>query len=792
MIKNFFLVTIRNIFRNKAFSIINILGLSLGMACSILIFLWVHDEQRVDKFLTGNKAVYGVYERVFSEGKVEAGHNTPGLLATELKRNIPEIKYASGFWSAEEILFSAGNKNINEKGCYTDSDFFKIFNYHLLQGTKATALTGPDDIALSKKMAVAFFGSPEKAIGKTIRFNNLIDFRVSAVFDDQPSYASEKFDYALNWQYLLKSVTWLKDWINRSPATYIELKNGADPIKTEAKIKDFIKPYLGSYAGGYHLELGLQRFDQMYLNATFKNGLPAGGRIEYVRLFSIIAIFILLIACINFMNLATARSVKRSKEVGIRKAIGAIRGWLILQFIGEAVLLAFFALIAAISLVALILPVFNQITAKQIVLPFSSVKFWLCSSGLLLLTGIVAGSYPALFLSSLNPVKVLKGSLKFSPGALFFRKGLVVFQFVLSIIFIVSTIVIAQQIKYVQAKSLGFDKENLVYIPIERDLGRKFSVFKQQLSSLPGIRTVTYSNQIPTQTGAHVYNLDWEGKNPATKVVAIHNGVGYDYLKTMNLKLLMGRDFSRDFPSDSTAYIINETALKMTGYKNLIGKRLTFFEHRGKIIGVLKDFNFQSLHNPIQPLVIAFTGENISWDGGYTIVRTEAGKTKAAIASMGSVFKEMEPEFPFRYFFADEEYQKLYNNEQAISKLSDSFSFLAIFLSCLGLLGLAMFTAEQRAKEIGVRKIIGANVSDIVLMLSSDIVRLVIIASVIATPVSWLVLNKWLQGFAFRIQISWWTFIVAGVLTLLIAMLTISYQAIKAAFINPIKSLRSE
>ncbi|MDB5091135.1 MAG: hypothetical protein JWR09_5129 [Mucilaginibacter sp.] len=792
MIKNYLKTAFRNLTRNKLFSLINIVGLAIGMACSILIFLWVHDEKRVDKFLVENKAVYGVYERVFSEGKIDAGHFTPGLLAAELKRNIPEIKYASGFWSAQEILFSAGQKNINEKGCYADSDFFKIFNYHLLQGTKATALTEPDAVALSRKMAVAFFGSPEKAIGKTIRFNNLIDFRVSAVFEDLPSYASEKFDYALNWQYLLTSVTWLKDWLNRSPATYIELQDGTDPIKVEAKIKNFIKPYLTSNGSGFHLELGLQRFDQMYLNSTFKNGIPDGGRIEYVRLFSIIAVFILLIACINFMNLATARSVKRSKEVGIRKAVGAIRGWLILQFIGESVLLAFFAFVLALFLVVVILPVFNQVTAKQIVLPLSSLTFWFNAGGLLLLTGIVAGSYPALFLSSLNPVKVLKGSLKFGSGALLFRKGLVVFQFVLSIIFIISTIIIAQQVSYVQAKNLGFDKENLVYIPIERDLGHKFSVFKQQLSALPGIKSLSYSNQIPTQIGAHVYNLDWEGKNPATKVVAIHNGVGYDYLKTMNLKLLSGRDFSKDFPSDSAAYIINETALKMIGYKNPIGKPLTFFEHRGKIIGVLKDFNFQSLHDPIQPLVIGFTGENISWDGGLVIVRTEAGKTKLAISGIENVFKKMEPKFPFKYLFADEEYQKLYNNEQVISRLSNTFSFLTIFISCLGLLGLAMFTAEQRSKEIGVRKIIGANVSDIVMMLSTDIVKLVILASVIATPVSWLIMNKWLQGFAFRIHINGWIFVAAGGLTLIIALLTISYQALKAALINPVKSLRSE
>ncbi|MDB5087896.1 MAG: hypothetical protein JWR09_1890 [Mucilaginibacter sp.] len=794
MIKNFFLTAIRNMSRNKAFSVINILGLSLGMACSLLIFLWVQDERNIDRSIPGAAETYTVYENLVSDGKADPGYWTPGLLATELKRSIPEIKYASGFWNRESEIsvFEAGEKNIPFEGtCYADTDFFKIFHYTLLQGTAATALAGPDDIAISRKMAENFFGSSQAAFGKSLRHNNSKDFRVSAVFENLPANASQKFDYLFNWKFLIQSVTWLNDWIYRSPNTFVRLQPNADPVRVEAKIKNFLTSYLtGSKLGaGYQTTLGLQPFNEMYLHSVFKNGKPVDGRIGYVRLFSIVAVFILMIACINFMNLATARSVKRAKEVGIRKAVGALRGWLILQFVGEAILLTALAVILAVLIAAFLLPYFNQLTHKQIIIPFSSPTFWAGIAGFMVLTGFISGSYPALFLSSLNPVKVLKGSLKFSPGSLLFRKGLVVFQFVLSIVLIIATIVISRQVNYLQTKDLGFDKENLVYMPFQGDLLGKYEVFKQQLSGMPGIKSVTRSTQAPSHIGAHVYDINWEGKNPNSRVFAMHNGVGYGYLKMMGLKILQGRDFSPDFPTDTAGYILNEMAVKMTGYKDPIGKPFTFFQQRGRIIGVVKDFHLSSLHDPMMPLIL-YLGETTDW--GNILVKTEAGKTKEAISSMGTIFKEMEPKFPFRYFFADEEYQKLYNNEQTISKLSDTFSFLAIFISCLGLLGLTMFTAEQRTKEIGVRKVIGANIMDIVLMLVKDILKLVIIAAVVASPIAWLAMNKWLQDYAYRINISWWIFLATGMLALLIALATISFQAIKAAMANPVKSLRVE
>lgn len=793
MFRNYLKIAWRNITRNKAFSFINIGGLGLGMACSLLIFLWVQDERSVDAFHLNSANLYNVYERVFSEGKVEAGRATPGLLASELKRNIPEIKYASGYWEDEvETLFTVGDKNYSNMGTYADTDFFKMFSYPLLQGTAAGALAAPDDIAISRRMATSIFGSPQAAMGKALKFNNALLFTVNAVFEDLPAQTSQHFDFVINWSYLLKAVNWLDNWANRAPQTFIQLRPGCDAAKVDAKIKNFVTRYLtASYRTGYRVELGLQPLDEVYLKSVFKQGKPDGGRIEYIRLFTIVAFFILIIACVNFMNLATARSVKRAKEVGIRKTIGAVRARLIVQFIAEAMLLTFFAVIMALLLILAALPYFNQLTGKQMVLPVEVPGFWLGIAGLLLATGFFAGSYPAFFLSSLNPVKVLKGALKFSPDALLFRKGLVVFQFVLSIVLITGTLVISRQLNYIQTKNLGFDRENLVYMhfPYPGGLANGFDVFKQELLIMPGIKSVDYSAQPPSHTSNYTYDLNWPGKDPNAKVFAIRNGVGYDYFRLMGIRLVEGRAFSKDFATDTTGIIINETALKMMGFKKSLGRQVTIADQPRTILGVVKDFHFKSLHEPIEPLIMYL---NPKPDWGYLLVKTIAGETRQGVASMEKVFTQMERKFPFRYSFADEEYRKLYNDEMTVGKLSDSFSFLAIFISCLGLLGLTMFTAEQRRKEIGVRKIIGASEIDIVTMLSKDILKLVVISAIIATPVAWLAMNNWLQNFAYRISLNGWIFLAAGLIAILIALATVSYQAIKAALANPVKSLRTE
>lgn len=799
MIKNFILVTLRTVLRNKTFAIINILGLSLGMACSLLIILWVQDEAGMDHFHKNTENIYQLYEREFTDGKVNGGPWTQGILANELKRRVPEIRYASGFDGDMSVTFGVGEKFITMKGAAADSDFFKIFDYTFLTGHPASILTNPDEIVISRTMADNFFGSPSAAINKSIRYNDSRDFRISAVYEDVPRNSSDQFDFIVNWQFHLDHVGWLKEWIYRTPKTYVALVPGTDPAKIENRIKNFLDDYIKrTGSGGYHLELGLQRFDRSYLYSNYKNGFPDGGRIEYVHLFSLVAVFILLIAGINFMNLSTARSVKRAKEVGIRKTIGARRFWLIAQFIGEAVLFTFIAILIALLLVICLLPAFNSITGKHIILPASQVSFWSMLVVLALVMGFGAGSYPALFLSSLNPVTVLKGSLKFSFNAILFRKGLVVFQFALSIILIIGTMVISKQINFVQTQSLGINKENLIYVPFQGDMARqKYGVFKQQLAGMPGIKAISRADQFPTDIHAHAYDMQWEGKDPNEKTVVLHTTVGYDYLKFMNLALLQGRDFSESFASDnfedtvsrSPGIIINETALKVTGYKDPIGKRLGLFGRTGKIIGVVKDFHFQSLHDPIEPLVILLT-DNLDW--GNALIRTEPGKTKEALSSIAKVYAQLEPKFPFKYSFADEEYQKLYENEELLVNLSTIFSILAIFISCLGLLGLAMFTVEQRTKEIGIRKVLGATEFMIFRLLSKDFIQLVGIAFVVAAPVSWLVMDHWLSGYAYRTNIGFALFALAGATTGLIALLTISIQTARVAFANPVKSIRTE
>ncbi len=571
--------------------------------------------------------------------------------------------------------------------------------------------------------------------------------------------------------------------------TYLLLKPGTNASIVDKKITNFRNFYSHDSSAAYHVELGLQKFDEVYLHNHFENGKVAGGRIEYVFLFTIIAIFILLIACINFMNLATARSVNRAKEVGVRKVIGAARSSLIKQFIAESLLLTICSAAVALMLVALLLPVFNQVTQKQISLPFQNIYFWIEIATILIVTALIAGSYPALYLSSFNPIKVLKGATKLSIGAVWFRKSLVVFQFVLSMILITGTIIVSRQIKFIQNKNLGYDKENLLYIPLEGALMDKYETFKDQALQMQGVKNVTFISGNPAFLDQWTNGVEWEGRTPNTLISFEHPVVNYDFVKTMNLNMVAGRDFSKEYPTDKDGFLLNEKAVKDIQYSNPIGKSITVNGHHGKIIGVIKDFHFRSLHETIKPMAIELSRKE---NYGNILLRTEAGKTKQAIANVEKLCRELNPAFPFTFSFADEEYQKLYNSEQVISKLSDAFAFLGIFISCLGLLGLVMFTAEQRTKEIGIRKVLGASVSNIIKLMSADFLQLVAIAILIASPIAWWAMRSWLSNYAYKIDIAWWMFALAGGLIILIAISTICLQAIKAAIANPVKSLRTE
>ncbi|GAB3698870.1 ABC transporter permease [Spirosoma flavus] len=788
MIRNYVTVAFRNLIRNKAFSTINLLGLALGMATSLLVLLWVQDERSKDSFHTNGKYLYQVYERQQFDGRTEASYATQGLLADELKRVVPEVQFTSGLEEAFPFTFRAGNEVAKMMGTFAGADFFKMFSYPLLNGNPNTALEGTNAIAISRKMADQFFGSPEQAVGKTIRYENKEDLTITAVFENMPANSSQQFDFLRTWKAYIRDNGWVNNWGNYNPTTYIQLRPDADPAKVEAKIKDFTYRYKPR-SESFQEELALQPYPEKYLHSTFKNGQLEGGRIEYVRLFSFVAIFILVIACINFMNLATARSARRAKEVGVRKAIGAARSSLIGQFVGEAVLLTFFAMLLAVALVVLILPAFNNLTGKQILLPFNQPIFWATLLSLLVLTGFLSGSYPALFLSALNPVRVLKGSLRFSPATTAFRKGLVVFQFGLSILLAVGMIVMYRQVNYIQTKNIGYNRENLIYIPLEGELVKKYTLFKEEANQMPGVLTVSRMRGTPTVIEHHTGDFTWKGKDPNQSIRFADETVGYDFVKTMGLKLKEGRDFSKAFGTDSVSFLVNETALAKMGYKTGLDQPLTWGSRQGKIIGVLKDFHFSSMHQTIEPLVVRLD-ETRNW--GTIIVRAEAGKTQEALASLEKISQQLNPNFPFTYQFSDLEFTKLYRSEQMVSRLANYFAILAIFISCLGLFGLATFTAEQRTKEIGVRKVLGASVSSVVTLLARDFLKPVLVAILLTTPVAWFVMNRWLQDFAYKINLDWWMFVLAGGLAVLIALATVSFQSLKAALVNPVKSLRSE
>jgi putative ABC transport system permease protein len=789
MFKNYFKTAWRNLISNKTHSLINIAGLSVGLACSLLIFLWVQNELSVDAFHKNDARLYKVYEREYYKDHVDGDYDMFAPLAQELKNKIPEIQDAVMLQeNNNEVDLQAGDKILKVDGTAASSGLFTMFSYPLLQGSAVKALSSPDNIAISKKTADAFFGSPQNAMGKTMRFNNKQNFIVSAVFDDLPQNVSRRFDYIISWQSFQQNHPWAKEWSTSGPQAFVLLSANANPVLVDKKLTHFLDAYINQ-TNAYHIELGLQKFDEVYLHNHFENGYADGGRIEYVHLFSIIAIFILLIACINFMNLATARSVKRAKEVGVRKSIGANRFGLIKQFIGESLIFTILAVAIALLLLTIGISFFNAVTQKQIQLPFQQLSFWFSILIVTLFTGVIAGSYPALYLSSFNPVKVLKGTTKLSNGAVWFRKGLVVFQFVLSLVLIIGTIVISKQVSFIQNKNIGYDKENLVYIPDEGELAKKYEVFKQEALNINGVESISSISDNPTNLDNQTNGVDWNERNPATLISFEYQTIGYDFVKTMKLNLVQGHDFSKDFAADSDGFILNETAVKDIDYKNPVGKFITVNGRKGAIIGVLKDFNYRSLQEQIQPLILDLNAHEGSDE---ILLRIQAGKTKEALAGVEKLYKQLNPAFPFTYSFSDEEYQKLYQNEQVIGRLSNVFASLAIFISCLGLLGLIMFTAEQRTKEIGIRKVLGASVKNIIQLLSVDFLSLICIAILIASPVAWWAMHNWLNDYAYKINISWWMFAAAGGLVILIAAFTISFQAIKAAIANPVKSLRKE
>ncbi|WP_018617748.1 ABC transporter permease [Spirosoma luteum] len=799
MIRSYLKVAWRNLWKNKLFSFINILGLALGMACSLMIMIWVQDELRMDRFHQHDSRLYRVMENQQYTGVVNTYASTPGILAENIVKDIPEIQLASQMLWENTPLFTVGDLFEKEKGRYVQGDFLTMFSFPLKAGDPKTALKRPDGLVISQKLADKYFKG-KNPMGQTVRIDNTDDVLVTGILADMPEASSLKFDFLLNYNQWQKANKWATEWGNNGPRCYVLLAPNVSIEKVNAKIKNYVK----TKNKDSNVDLFLQNYGESYLYSNWDAGKQNGGRIEYVKLFSIVAIFILAIACINFMNLATARSVKRAKEVGVRKVVGAYRNSLMGQFLGESMLITLLSLVFSVLIVLLMLPVFNTLTEKHLSLAFSNPAFLVLLVSLSLITGLISGSYPALFMASLNPVVILKGSLKFKSSATYFRKGLVVLQFGLSIMLIFGTLVVYRQIQFIQTKNLGYDREDLVYMPLEGDLQKNFQAFRQDLERQPGIKSVTCAQADPLEVGSSTQGVRWPGKDTTQLILFSQNAISYNYIKTMGIKLLGGRDFSTDYSTDTTNYLINEAAARKMGYTDRnrtggpagspVGKEMTMWDKKGKIIGLMKDFHFNSLHTAIDPLILhlqrGVSDTTKNW--GSVLVRTQPGQTKQAITSMEASFKQFNPHFPFKYSFTDQEFANLYKAENTVSKLSSYFAFLAIFISCLGLFGLAAFTAEQRTKEIGIRKVLGASVTNLVGMLSKEFIQLVLLAAFIAFPLGWYFLSGWLGKYAYRIDIEWWYFLVVITIAVLIALVTVSFQSIKAALMNPVKSLKTE
>ncbi|MEO6285878.1 MAG: ABC transporter permease [Dyadobacter sp.] len=783
MLKNYFKIAIRSLLKNKLFSFINIFGLALGMSCSLLIWLWVKDEVSFNSFYPNLKDIYFVRSGYDWRGQVGAGEATPGPWVDALEKDVPEIKAITKITWNRGQLIRVGEKATKEDGIYATSHFFEVFQSPFLQGDPARAIEQPTSIAISRKLAEKYFGSVN-VVGKTLRLDNAKDMIVSAVFENIPLNSSIRFEWIVNFK--AQEQDWMKWWGNSSFKTYALLNPGANAAHAESIMKKVIKKVAPPELASFPM---LQSMQDVYLYSEYEGLKQAGGRIEYVRIFSIVAIFILLIACVNFMNLATARSVKRAKEVGVRKVVGAEKKFLVIQFLGESLIVSALAAGLALLFIIGLLPVFNEVVQKQISFSSLDPSLWLSIIALILITGVVAGSYPALYLAALQPIRILKGRISFSNKGVFLRKGLVVFQFSLSIFLIVGILVIGRQMDYIQTKRLGLDKENVLYIPLEGDLNNKLEAFRQEIMNSPAIDAATTTGAIPTNIMGVSGDLDWTGrdKNLDNSVSAAY--VGYDFAKTMHIQMVDGRDFSKDYAADTANYIINEAAARMMKMQDPVGKQVKFWMGKGTIVGLMKDFHLNSFHSEIKPLILVnYKGLNTE----FLMVRSVPGKTTEAIAHVEKITRAFNPNYPFVYNFLDEDYERMYRSEMIVNTLIRYFGMLAVIISCLGLLGLAAFTAEQRTKEIGIRKVLGANVAGMVALLSKDFMKLILISIVLASPAAWYLMDQWLKDFVYHIDLSWGIFAIAAAIAISIALLTVSFQSIRAALTDPVKSLKAE
>jgi putative ABC transport system permease protein len=789
MFKNNLKIAWRNLMKDRQFTFLNLLGLSTGLACTLLIYLWIHDEYQFDKFHANDDRLYQIMEYRKSAGQVTVADESAGILSQTLADNFPEVEYAAAEIPAawfQKFTLSVDEKNIKATGQYVGKDYFNIFSFKLLDGKKDRVLADKSSIVISDELAKTLFGTTENLIGKKILFQHDHIFFVSGVFEKLPVHSSEQFDFLLTFDYYKQSQPWVGSWNNTGPHNFVLLRKGTDLTAFNKRIEKVITKNGGDTTRAAFA----YRFSENYLHNTFDHGNRLGGRIVNVRLFAVIAFFILVIACINFMNLSTAKASRRLKEVGIKKVVGAGKLQLVAQFLSESILITAIAVLIAFGLVLLLLPQFNLITGKEIHLTFDP-RLLTGVAAICLFTGIASGSYPALYLAGFNPIMILKGKMISSVGEIWARRGLVIFQFAISIFMIVGVLIIYKQIKYVQNKDLGYGKDHVIRMDCEGKLIGSEENFIALLKKIPGVVNASFTYNIMVGRNYGTYDLGWDGKNPSDRVYFEGFGGGYDFIPTMGMKMAEGRAFSRDFGADSNKIIVNQEAIARMGLRNPVGKNLTLYGSTFQIIGVVKDFHFESLRETVRPLFMNLIKQDSSpWN--KLMIRIQSGREAQTVDRIRRFYEAYNPGFPFDFHFLDDLYEKQYNTELRVGILSKYFAGLAILISCLGLFGLTAFTAQKRQKEIGIRKVIGASVTDVVVMLSKDLFKQVLIAILIAVPISWWAMNQWLNGFAYRIPMDALVFIIAACAVILITLLTVSFQSLKAAVMNPVKSLRSE
>ncbi|HTF19767.1 MAG TPA: ABC transporter permease [Chryseolinea sp.] len=786
MFRHNLLLIFRNARRYTGVFTINLIGLTSGLACALLIYLWVSDEVSTDSFYQNGDRLFYAWEHRKKADGIWTSRNTNGPLAQALTDEVPEVELACVTTRPGTFSLMVGQQEIKTAGRYAGPELFEVFSLPMVEGKASEVLKDMKAIVISRTTAITLFGDVNAALNKMIEVDHDAQFMVSGVFEDIPQQASERFSFVLPFSYFESKEAWAKEWWSTSFGTYVLLKPGTDVELVNQKIADFVN--IKAKDPTKYKTLFLKRYDEIYLYGEYQNGVLKGGRIVYVKLFSIIALFILAIACINFMNLSTAKSSQRIKEVGIKKAMGAGRGTLIIQHIGESLVTSYLSLLLALLLADLCMQPFNIITGKSLALHFDT-QMIVVLLGIGLVTGLLAGSYPALYVSAFRPAATLKGKLSSSWGEVWIRKGLVVFQFALSVILIVSVMVVQSQIAFIQNANLGYDRSNIIMVGRQGALrdGQRLETFINEAEKIPGVQSASVIGHNMTGHNSGTSGLNWEGKDPNDRTEFENVGVGFNAAKVFGFVMAEGRGFEQNNLADSNKLIINETGAKFMGLDNPIGAKVTLWGNDMEIVGIVKDFHYESLHEPNKPLFL-----RLDSDGSRLAIKLKAGSERETIAVLGNLHKTLNPEFAFDFSFLDEQYQAQYVAEQRVSVLSRYFAGLAILISCLGLLGLAAFTAERRTKEIGIRKVLGSSVWGIVYLLTSEFTRIVLIAVAIAVPVSYLVSLAWLNTFAFRTELSGWYFLLAGILAILVAWLTVSTQAFRAARVNPANCLNDQ